>query len=103
MITQFEQEFYNKNISHQDQSKGDPSDTPQNRIKFWLNIIINDEGSIPDNFYDYGYNDEGPDHSVRGSEIFPEIGELKNYWIYSEVNDSEKHQNIYKRNLFQTT
>ena len=27
--------------------------------------------------YDYDYNNEGLDYSVRGWEIFPEIGELK--------------------------
>ena len=34
---------------------------------------------MPDNLYDYDYNDEGLDESVRGSGsvIFPEIGEFK--------------------------
>ena len=32
---------------------------------------------MPVNVYNYDYNDEGLDGSVLGSEIFPEIGELK--------------------------
>ena len=40
-------------------------------------MISNDQGSVPDNLYDYDYNQERLDHSVRGSEIFSEIGELK--------------------------
>ena len=76
MIAQFEQDFNNKNFTLQDQRKDDPIDTLENRIKFWNNIISNDQGPVPENLYDYDYNNEGLDHSVRGSEIFPEIGEL---------------------------
>ena len=39
--------------------------------------MSNDQGPVPDNLYDYDYNDEGLDHSLRGSEIFPDIGEMK--------------------------
>ena len=46
-------------------------------LNFGNNIISNDEGSIPDNLYDYDYNDEGLDYSVRGEEEFPERRELK--------------------------
>ena len=77
MIAQFEQDIYNKNNTLQDQGNDDPIDTLENRIKFWLNIIINDEGPVPDNLYDYDYNNAELDHSVRGWEIFPEIRELK--------------------------
>ena len=77
MIAQFEQDLYNKNFTHEDQGKDDPVDTLVNRIKFWINIISNDQGPVPDNLYDYDYNDEGLDYSVRGWELFPEIGELK--------------------------
>ena len=77
MIAQFKQDIYNKNYTLQDQGKDDPIDTLENRIKFWLNIFINDEGPVPDNLHDYDYNNEGLDHSVRGWEIFPEIKELK--------------------------
>ena len=77
MIAQFEQDLYNKNYTLQDQGKHNPIDTLENRIKFWINIISNDEGPIPENLYDYAYNNEGLDHSVRGWEIFPEIRELK--------------------------
>ena len=77
MIAQFEQDLYNKNFTLQDQGKDDPIDTLENRIKIWINIICSDQGPVPDNLYDYEYNNEGLDHSVRGWEIFPEIGELK--------------------------
>ena len=77
MIAQFKQDLYHKNFTLQYQGKHDPIDTLENRIKFWINIFSNAEGPVPDNLYDYDYNNEGLDHSVRGSEIFPEIGELK--------------------------
>ena len=53
MIAQFEQDLYNKNYTLQDQGKDDPIDTLENRIKFWINIISNDQGPVPDNLYDY--------------------------------------------------
>ena len=77
MITQFKQDLYNKHFTLQNQSKDNPIDTLDNRIKFWINIISNDQGPVPDNLYDYDYNDAGLDGTVRGAEIFPEIGELK--------------------------
>ena len=77
MIAQFKQDLYNKLFTLQDQGKDNPIDTLENRIKLWLTIIINDEGPVPDNLYEYDYNNEGLDHSVRGWEIFPEIRELK--------------------------
>ena len=77
VIAQFEQDLYNKNYTLQDQGKDDPIDTLENRIKFWMNIISNDHGPVPDNLYDYDYNNEGLDYSVSGWEIFPNIGELK--------------------------
>ena len=79
MIAQFEQDLYNKNFTLQDQGKDDPIDTLDNRIKFWINIISNDEGPIPENLYDYDYNNEGLDHSVRGWDCkeFPERRDLK--------------------------
>ena len=77
MIAQFKQDIYNKNYTLQDQVKDDPIDILENRIKFRLNIIYNDQGPVPDNLYDCDYNNEGLDHSVRGWEIFPEIRELK--------------------------
>ena len=53
MIAQFKQDFYNKNFTLQDQGKDDEIDTLENRIKFWLNIISNAQGVVPDNLYDY--------------------------------------------------
>ena len=73
MITQFKQDLYNKNFTLQDQGKDDPADTHESRIKFWIIIISNDQGPVPDNPYFSDYNDEGLDHSVRGAEVFPEI------------------------------
>ena len=77
LIAQFEQDLYNKNFTLQDQGKDDPIHTLENRIIFWIIIISNDDGPIPKNLYEYDYNNEGLDHSVRGWEIFPDIGELK--------------------------
>ena len=67
-----------------------------NRIKFWPNIINNGEGPIPDNSFGYDYNNEELDHSVHGAGTTPDRRELKINWIYSYVNDLEKHQSIYK-------
>ena len=77
MIAQFKQDLYNKHFTLQDQGKDDPIDTLDNRIKFWINIIENHDGSMPNNVYIYDYNDEGLDETVLGAEIFPDIGELK--------------------------
>ena len=81
MIAQFEQDLYNKNFTLQDQGKDDPIDILENRIKFWIDIFSNVEGPIPDNLYDYDYNNEGLDHCVCGWERgeFPERRELKNF------------------------
>ena len=77
MIAQFKQDLYKKHFTLQDQGKDDPIDTLDNRIKFWINIIEEYGGSMPDNVYDYDYNDEGLDGTVRGAEYFPEIAEFK--------------------------
>ena len=74
MIAEFRQDLFHKNFSRQDQGNGDQIDTLQNRIKLWLNNI--ERGvPIPDNIYDYNYNDDGLDSSVRGAGIFPAIRE----------------------------
>ena len=79
MRAQFEQDLNNKNFTLQGQGKDDPIDTLENRIKFWNDIISNDQGPIPDNLYDYDNNAEGLDYSVRGWGCgeFPERRELK--------------------------
>ena len=77
MISQFKLDFINKNFTLQDQGKNDPIDTLESRIKFWINITKIDERSLPDNLYNYDYNDKGLDYSVQGAEIFPEIGKIK--------------------------
>ena len=77
MITQFKQDLYKKNFTLQDQGKDDEIATLENRIIFWINIISNDQASVSDNLYNYDYNDERLDFSVREAEINPEIGELK--------------------------
>ena len=61
-------------------AKDDPIDTLENSIKLWIDNISNDQGPIPDNLYDYDYNDVGLDYSVRGWERgeFPDGRELKN-------------------------
>ena len=55
MIAHLKQDLLNKSFSLQDQGKGDQIDTLLNRIKFWLNVI-DMGGPIPDNVYDYDYN-----------------------------------------------
>ena len=77
MIDQLKQDFYDKNFSLQDQVKDDEIDILENGIKFWLKNFDDTGGPIPDDIYNYDYNDEGLDHSVRGAEMYPEIGELK--------------------------
>ena len=77
MLAQFKQDLYNKHFTLQDQGKDDPIDTLENRIKFRINVIENHNGSMPDNDYNNDYNDERLDRTVRGAEIFPDIGELK--------------------------
>ena len=79
MKAQFKQDLNNKKLTGQDQGKADEIDTLEKRIKFWINIIINEEGPIPDNLYYYDYNDEELDHSVCGwdRKRFPERRELK--------------------------
>ena len=79
MITQFKQDLYNKSFTLQNQGKDDPIDTLENRTKLWIIIISNAEGAVPDDLYDYDYNDEGLDHSVCGWDRneFPERRELK--------------------------
>ena len=77
MIAQFKQDLYNKHFTLQDQGKDNPIDTLVNRIKIWITIIENHNGSMPGNVYNYDYNNEGLDGTVLGAEIFPEIGELK--------------------------
>ena len=84
MLAQFEQNLNHKNFTPQDQGKDVSIDTLENRTKFWINFIINDKGSIHKNLYDYDYNNEGLDHSVRGAEIFRDIGELKKIIRYTQ-------------------
>ena len=77
MIAQLKQDLYNKSFSVQNLSKIDENDTLRNRIIFWPNIISSAQVPVPDNIHSYEYNDEALNHSVRGPEIFPEIGDLK--------------------------
>ena len=77
MIAQFKQDLYNRNFTLQFQVKDDPIDTLENKIKFWVNVISNAQGQVPDNVYEYDYKDNGLDSSVFGSEGGPEIGEVK--------------------------
>ena len=60
-------------------------------------------GPIPDDVYDYDYNNYGVDDSVRVAEVFLEIGNFKNYWLYSDINDSEINKNFSQRILLLTT
>ena len=79
LIAQFDQDFYNKNFTLQDQAEDGEIDTLGNRIKFWINIISNAGGPVPDNLYDYDYDGVGLDETVRDWEFrdFPERREFK--------------------------
>ena len=81
MIARFKQDLYNKNFTLQDQGKDDEIDTLEKRIKFWLSIS-NAQGPVPDNLYDYDYNDEGLDRYVSCAKYFLRLQNLKNYWIH---------------------
>ena len=65
IIAQFKQDLNTKNFSLQDQGKDDEIDTLENRIIFWVYNISNAQRPVPENRYDYDYNDEGLDDSVR--------------------------------------
>ena len=87
MIAQFKQDLFNKNFSLQDRDKRDNS--LQKRIKFWLNYVVVNEGApIPDNVYDYDYNDDALVYLLRGAKNDLELRELKEFLT---INDSEKH------------
>ena len=53
MIPQFKQGLDNKNFILHNQAEGGQTDTLQNRIKFWLYVIDDTVGPIPDNIYNY--------------------------------------------------
>ena len=89
MISQFKQDLYNKNFSLQDQGKDDEIDTLQKRIKFWLNIINMGEGPIPDYLSDYDITMKDWIILSEVQRYFLRLQNLKNYWTYSDVNDSE--------------
>ena len=76
VIAQIKQPLFNKNFTPQDQGKDDPTDTLDNRINFRLDVISNPEGPVPDNLYDYDYNNDGLDHFFHGAECIPERREL---------------------------
>ena len=97
-IAQFKQDLNNKNLTLQDQGKDDPIDTLENRIKFWINIISNARGPEPDSLYDYDYNDEGLDETVRGWERreFPERRDLKKFLDKHRSKGLRKTLKLYK-------
>ena len=33
---------------------------------------------------------------------FLRLGKLKNFWLYSDINDSETNEKFFRRNIFQT-
>ena len=101
MIAQFEQDYITKISLFKIKVKTMKFVNLENRIEIWFNKISNAQDPVPDNLYDYDYNDEGLNCSLRGADMFPEIGELKNLldilrykWL------RKKNQNIYQRNLF---
>ena len=81
-MAQFKQGLYNKNFTLQDQAKDSEIVTLENRHKFWIIINSNARGPRPDNLYDYDYNDEGLDETVRGWECreLPERKKFKKFF-----------------------
>ena len=55
MEGQFEQHLYSKSFSNQLESE-DGTDTLEGRIKWWM-LIIGRGGPIPNNVYDYCFNE----------------------------------------------
>ena len=68
-------------------------------LNFGLMLLMIHGGPIPDDIYNYDYNDDGLDHSVRGAEIFPEIRELKNLLVILRCKRLRNNSNFLKRNL----
>ena len=56
-------------------------------LNFWLDNFSNTRGLVSDKLHDY--NNEGLDETVPGAKIIPNKREVKNYWFYSDVNESE--------------
>ena len=86
MIAQFRQDVYNKSFSHQDQDKRDAG--LERKFKFWLIYVVKMGGPIPDNVYDYDYDDPGLGYLFRGSKYGPEPRALENFL---RINDSENN------------
>ena len=85
--------YITKKITLQDQGKYDPIELSRMELNFGLIFFNIDEGPIPNNLYDYDYNEEGLDHSVHGAECIPERRELKNFldirrckWLRKTLN-----------------
>ena len=73
-------------------------------IKFWfVYVVVNERAPIPDNVYEYDYND--PEIGFfRGSRYDPELREFKKFLrINWNINDSENNWCFFKRNSFETT
>ena len=56
MEDQFEHNIYSKSFSNQLESDDDEVDTLQKGIKWWM-ALIDRGGLIPNNFYDYSFDD----------------------------------------------
>ena len=85
LMAQLKQDFFNKNITLQDQGEEDEIATLDNRINFWLIIISNARGPVLDNLYCYDYKSEGIDETVHGAEIILERKELKKIIGYTQM------------------
>ena len=78
MIAQFKQDIFNKIFSHQDQDKRESS--LQKRIKLWFTHVVVKEGApIPDNVYNYHYDDAEMGFYFRGSRYDTELREIENF------------------------
>ena len=72
MEGQFEHDLYNKSFSNQIES--DETDTLQRRIDWWMMVIVRG-GVIPDNVYDYNFNEL---FGLYRKAIDPEMRDLAN-------------------------
>ena len=86
MIAEFKQDLNNRSFNLQEQDKRD--DSLQKKITFWHNFVVNQGVPIPDNVYDYDYNENGIGFFFRGSKYDRELGELENF---VKINDSKNN------------
>ena len=91
MIIQFQQGLFNKKFYHQGQGKGDPTNTLQKRNKFWriLLVTLRVQYLIIFMIMIITMGDWTILCGAQREEDFLREQNLKSYWIYSDIYDSE--------------